>query len=259
MMIVKLGGSVITRKDRYRSFRRATTRRLVREIAESGEQVVLVHGAGSFGHLVAAEHKLHLGHKNEKQVPALARVMLDVRDLNLRVLKELEDALLPAISIPPASCARMSGGKLVALDTKLFREYVEMGAMPVTFGDVVLDEQIGFSICSGDQLIDRLAKEFKPSRVIFCADVDGVYNADPKKHPDARLLQTVGEDSLRLLKNETSYTDVTGGMVGKLRNMMRMADLGAEIMVINGFAEGRLLATLKGERVIASRVVRRRG
>jgi isopentenyl phosphate kinase len=104
-----------------------------------------------------------------------------------------------------------------------------------------------------------LAKEFKPSRVIFCADVDGVYDADPKKHPDARLLKSVNEDSLRLLKDETSYTDVTGGMVGKLRNMMRMADLGAEIMVINGFAEGRLSAALKGERVIASRVVGRKG
>ena len=58
MMIVKLGGSVITRKDRYRSFRRAVTRRLAREIADSGEQVVLVHGAGSFGHLVASRHNL---------------------------------------------------------------------------------------------------------------------------------------------------------------------------------------------------------
>ncbi|HXZ24538.1 MAG TPA: kinase, partial [Methanomassiliicoccales archaeon] len=128
-----------------------------------------------------------------------------------------------------------------------------------TFGDAVLDDRLGFGICSGDQLIERLAKTFMPSRIVFCADVDGVYDADPKQHDDAAFLEAVDASTVRRLKEETSYVDVTGGMVGKLRAMMRMSDLGAEIMVINGFAEGRLKAALKGERVIASRVVGRKG
>ena len=255
MMIVKLGGSVITRKDRYRSFRRAVTRRLAQEIADSGERVVLVHGAGSFGHLVASQHNLDKGYSGTEQMPALSRVMQDVRDLNLRVMDVLENALLPVVSLPPAACASMKRGKLERLDVELFRKYMEMGALPVTFGDVVLDREMGFSICSGDQLIRRLAEEFRPKRVVFCADVDGVYSADPKKERGAELLTTVDRSYLRTLSKGTSYVDVTGGMYGKLENMLAISSMGAEVMVINGFAEGRLSQALRGKKVIASKVV----
>ncbi|MDD1769629.1 MAG: isopentenyl phosphate kinase family protein, partial [Methanomassiliicoccales archaeon] len=246
---------VITRKDRYRSFRREVTRRLAGEIADSGERVMIVHGAGSFGHLLAAKHALHEGRRNEKQIPALARVMQDVRDLDMKVIKELADALLPAVSIPPAACARMRAGVLNTLDVKLFRDYTELGAVPVTFGDVVLDDVKGFSICSGDQIIRMLAKEFAPERVIFCADVDGVYTADPKSDPKAKLLRQVDSTYLRKLSKDTSYVDVTGGMHGKLSNMVGIAKGGTDVMVINGLEKGRLRAALEGKRPVGTRVV----
>ncbi len=53
MMLIKLGGSVITDKSQYRRFDKDAVSRLCREIAESGKQAVVVHGAGSFGHIVA--------------------------------------------------------------------------------------------------------------------------------------------------------------------------------------------------------------
>ncbi len=255
MMIVKLGGSVITRKDRYRSFRREVTRRLANEIASSGERVIVVHGAGSFGHLLAAKHSLHEGRTDEKQIPALARVMHDVRDLDQKVLAELEAALLPAVSIPPAACARMSDGVLKCLDTRLFRDYAQLGAVPVSFGDVVLDDVKGFSICSGDQVIRVLAKEFSPERVIFCADVDGVFSADPKTNRGAKLLRTVDSSCLNSVDKKTCYVDVTGGMHGKLRNMIDIAKQGADVMVINGLEKGRLEAALMGKEPIGTRVI----
>ena len=255
MMIVKLGGSVITRKDRYRSFRREVTRRLAGEIADSGERVIIVHGAGSFGHLLAWKHALHEGRKNEKQIPALARVMQDVRDLDQKVLAELHDALLPAVSIPPAACARMRNGVLVSLDTELFSDYIELGAIPVSFGDVVLDEVKGFGICSGDQIIRVLAKEFSPERVIFCADVDGVCTADPNSNKDAKLLRTVDSSCLDSVNRKTCYVDVTGGMHGKLSNMIEIARGGADVMVINGLEKGRLKAALQGKEPVGTRVV----
>ncbi|MGD1060190.1 MAG: isopentenyl phosphate kinase [Methanomassiliicoccales archaeon] len=255
MMIVKLGGSVITHKGRYRSFRRDVTKRLAGEIAGSGERVIVVHGAGSFGHLLAAKHALHEGRKDEKQIPALARVMRDVRDLDQKVLAELQEAFLPAVSIPPAACARMKGGVLKSLDTKLFRAYTELGAMPVTFGDVVLDETKGFSICSGDQLIRLLTKEFAPERVVFCADVDGVCSSDPKTDKCARLLRTVDSSCLDSVSKGTCYVDVTGGMHGKLSNMLEIAKGGADVMVINGLEKGRLKAALQGKEPVGTRVV----
>ena len=246
---------MVTRKDRYRSFRREITKRLAREIASSGERVIIVHGAGSFGHLLAAKHALHEGKKNEKQIPALARVMQDVRDLDQKVLAELQDALLPAVSIPPAACARMSDGVLKSLDTGIFQEYSDLGAVPVSFGDVVLDDVKGFSVCSGDQIIRVLAKELSPERVIFCADVDGVCTADPRTNRDAKLLRTVDSSCLDSVNKKTCYVDVTGGMHGKLSNMIEIAMQGADVMVINGLEKGRLKAALTGKEPIGTRVV----
>ena len=61
MILVKLGGSVITDKGRYRTFDPETTDRLAEEIARTGQDVMVVHGAGSFGHMLDKEHRLHLG------------------------------------------------------------------------------------------------------------------------------------------------------------------------------------------------------
>ena len=58
MIIVKLGGSIITDKAEYRKFRADTVDRLAGEIVSSGKQVIIVHGAGSFGHILAKEHSL---------------------------------------------------------------------------------------------------------------------------------------------------------------------------------------------------------
>ena len=49
MILIKLGGSVITDKSQYKKFDREQAERLCREIAESGVPVIIVHGAGSFG------------------------------------------------------------------------------------------------------------------------------------------------------------------------------------------------------------------
>lgn len=255
MMLVKLGGSVITHKDKYRSLNLKALERLASEIARSGEQVVLVHGAGSFGHLLAHKFGLGRGLGDPKQIEGVAKVQMDVRDLNQMVMRSLDAADVPAVSLPPSACAVMESGKLVTLDMEPFRRYVELGIVPVTFGDVVLDRKQGFGICSGDQLMYRLAEEFRPERIVFCADVDGIFTADPNIDEGAELLEKVDRQVLDSLPRTERHTDVTGSIYGKIECMLRMADLAEEVVVINGLAEGRLHDALKGRKVIGSRVV----
>src|SRR3989442_3561614 len=62
MLLVKLGGSVITVKSKYRTLRGPDLSRLARELAAgAGPDTVLVHRAGSYGHILAAEHGLKDG------------------------------------------------------------------------------------------------------------------------------------------------------------------------------------------------------
>ena len=80
MFLVKLGGSVITDKARYRVFNKDRVARLCSEIAESGKDVIVVHGAGSFGHVLAKRHSLQDGYSDPEQIPAAARVQSSTRE-----------------------------------------------------------------------------------------------------------------------------------------------------------------------------------
>mgnify|MGYP002684126917 CR=1 FL=1 len=108
MILVKLGGSVITDKGRYRTFDPDTAGRLAEEIARTGQDVVIVHGAGSFGHILAKEHRLHLGISDGSQLLGASLVMSDVRELDLEVCRRLSAKGVRAVPLPPASCAAMS-------------------------------------------------------------------------------------------------------------------------------------------------------
>jgi isopentenyl phosphate kinase len=252
MHIVKLGGSVITDKTEYRAFRADIAARLAQEIARSGEQVIIVHGAGSFGHVLAEKFKLHQGYTDPAQLQGLAKVVQDVRELNLRVIEALNGSGLSTFPIPPSSIGELDEGKLVRLKTDVFDRSLKLGLTPVTFGDVVLDRSRGFGICSGDKIIEWLAKEMRPSRIIFCTDVDGVYTTDPAVDPDAKLLERVDGGILNSLPRIQRCADVTGSIFGKIESMLRISRYSGECLVINGLVPGRLEDALRGEKVIGS-------
>ena len=249
MILIKFGGSVITDKSRYRTFNAERVKRLCKEIKDSGEKVIIVHGAGSFGHVLAKEHGLNDGFKDESQIPAVAQVCYDVRDLNSMMIKELNDAGLPAISVPTGSCFMMEDRRLIIDDPTVLTSMIDKGIMPVMFGDVVMDSRLGFAICSGDQIMEVLTRILRPSRVIFVSDIDGLYDKDPKTNPDAKLIRDVNKDTLKEVSTDITVADVTGGVRGKMETMLRMCSKGCDCILVNGAVEGRLLSLLKGEDV----------
>lgn len=249
MILIKFGGSVITDKSRYRTFNADRVKRLCKEIRDSGEKVIVVHGAGSFGHVLAKENNLNDGFKNESQIPAVAQVCYDMRDLNAMIVKELNDAGLPAVSVPTGSCFMMRNRELIIDDPAVLKSMFDKGIMPVMFGDVVMDTELGFAICSGDQIMERLKEIFEPSRVIFVSDIDGLYNKDPKNNKDAKLIENVDKDVLKSVETDITVADVTGGVRGKMETMLRMCSEGCDCVLVNGTVEGRLLTLLKGGKV----------
>ena len=53
------------------------------------------------------------------------------------------------------------------------------GKVPVLHGDVVRDSEQGCAILSGDTLVECLTEEFKPKRVVFISDVEGIFTSNP--------------------------------------------------------------------------------
>ena len=249
MMLIKLGGSVITDKSRYRTFNKDRVVSLCKEIVQSGKSAMIVHGAGSFGHMVAKQYGLQNGLVDFRQVIAVAQVQNDVRDLSSMVVKELIACGIPAVSVPPGSCFVMDDGELVIGDDEPLRALAHIGIMPVMFGDVVMDRKKGFGICSGDQAMEVMARMFKPEKVIFVSDIDGLYTADPKTNPDAELIPEVTTEGLKRISSEHTMDDVTGGVVAKMEAMLRMCDEGRDCILVNGTVPGRLLSAMRGEEI----------
>jgi isopentenyl phosphate kinase len=258
MILVKLGGSVVTDKSQLRTFRKASCDALARELAHAvGEGLIVVHGAGSFGHIVVKEHELHKGIKRKSQLSQVAVVQRDVRELNLKVLESLIDGGIPAASVPPASSSTFDNGEVISFSDGPFANLLALGLTPVTFGDIVPDKSMGVSICSGDLMMLELAKRFEPGLVVFCADVDGIYDKDPKVNSGAHLLPAVDGSALEELTDRSGGADVTGGMKGKLERMLAIAKHCEKCMIVNGNVRGRLESALKGEEVVSTKVLPR--
>ncbi|MCJ2555849.1 MAG: isopentenyl phosphate kinase family protein [Candidatus Thermoplasmatota archaeon] len=256
MMLVKLGGSLITDKARLKTFRADRMRVLAQEIGLSGVEMILVHGAGSFGHILAKEHKLEDGYLNDKQLPGVSHVQRDVKTLNLMVMDALIAEGLKPVSLAPSSIVRLNDGALESIDYKPFKEYVRLDLMPVTFGDVVLDTEKKFAICSGDDLMLWLSREFKPEKAVFATDTDGVYSSYPPAEGE-KAIEQLDWDTFKTIEGETARADVTGGIFRKLRLMFDIADMGVETWVINGGVDGRLMKFLMGHGAPGTQISRR--
>lgn len=249
MILIKLGGSVITDKSQYKKFNEEQAARLCREIAESGRSCIMVHGAGSFGHVLAKKYRIQDGLQDYGQVAAAAMVHHDAMELGMLMTSELMKAGIPASSVAPGNCFVLDNGKLVVNDDEFLRRMAHIGIMPVTFGDVVMDRTKGFAIVSGDQMMEYLATVFKPERIVFVSDIDGLYTKNPKLHPDAEFIPVVDRKTMEAVGTEENVDDVTGGVRNKMETMLRMCTPECDCVLINGTVPGRLLSLLKGEDV----------
>src|SRR3989454_2861527 len=165
MLLVKLGGSVITVKSKYRTLRGPDLSRLAWELAAgAGPDTVLVHGAGSYGHILAAKHRLKEGAQGPDQLAAVAQVQRDVRALDLKVLDALLRARLRPAAVPPSLGMRDHDGRLASFDVGPFPDFLMRQLLPVSFGDVVMDTKRRVSVAPGGEGVPGTAKAFPPGR-----------------------------------------------------------------------------------------------
>ena len=100
MYIIKLGGSTITDKSKKSIFKTKIMNNLSKEIKKAKKTCIIVHGAGSFGHILAKKYNLNDGYKNENQLKGFSETMQMVQVLNSNVLKSLNKTFSKSIIFP---------------------------------------------------------------------------------------------------------------------------------------------------------------
>ncbi|KPV61945.1 MAG: Isopentenyl phosphate kinase [Candidatus Bathyarchaeota archaeon BA1] len=257
---MKLGGSVITVKEKIMAPNLKAIRRLAGEVRDARvKPLIIVHGGGGFGHPVAKQYGIKGGYKDPSQVMGFSRTHQAMLTLNKLVVDALIDREIPAVAVQPSSVIITKLGRIHVMEERPLTKLLEMGFVPVLYGDAVLDSDMGFSILSGDQLVASLAIRLNANHIIIGVDVDGLYTADPRIDPSARLIPHITLPELRGLQHkieEARLTDVTGGMLGKVLELIMAVEWGIPATIVNATKAGNVYKALKRERVTGTMIER---
>lgn len=255
-VILKIGGSAITDKSGELEAKTQVINRLAQEIQKAEvKSLILVHGGGSFGHPSAKRNSIREGFRNPNQLIGFAETHHFMTVLNGLVMDSLIMNGVPAVSITPSSCMATEKGRIKVFESAPLKMLMKIGFLPVLYGDAVADTKMGFTILSGDQIVSALALQLNAQRIIMGVDVDGLFDTDPKEkdiQKTATLLTHVTLDDLRRLTSamdKPNDSDVTGGMYGKLMELMPAVEHGVSVTITNAAEEGRIYRALRNEKV----------
>ncbi|MBX3021116.1 MAG: glutamate 5-kinase [Bdellovibrionales bacterium] len=113
--------------------------------------------------------------------------------------------------------------------------------------DAVATEEIRFG--DNDSLASQVAVMMKAERLVLLTDVDGLYDADPKKHRHAQLISyraSLAKKDLDLARGKSVSKMGTGGMYSKLLAAQKASREGIVTHLVRGDIPGHLLTLAEG-------------
>jgi isopentenyl phosphate kinase len=249
-VVIKWGGGLITFKDQLCTVNQEVIDELAEVCSKTDKRLVIVHGAGSFGHMKAKQFRLAEGRIDGlNQDDAVQDVRSDMLKLNKHVMDSLAKSGVSAKSFPPHEWARGTGpefkGELPVFD-----------GVTVVFGDVVDDEEQEFGILSGDDIMLRYATELpNVERAVFAiGGVDGILRVPPNRATPDDLIE-IWHPELEFEGEHASDIDVTGGIGLKAARGAEISSAGVDVILINGEHPARVIDAIEGKSVIGTRII----
>ena len=260
LLLLKIGGGVITDKSTHYGLREDVLERLVGEIATARKElrnadIIIGNGAGSFAHVSAAKYRTAEGFVNDESRIGLGWVRLDAVKLNQIVLEQFLSANVPVFSFSPSSFTVVNNGKTTKLFLQPMIDALEKGLVPIVYGDPIIDEKRGCGIFSTERVFDDLAKAFiktRMVRVIHISAEDGVY-----KKGQASVFEKITANNFSEVKRHLGGSkgiDVTGGMLHKVQECLGIAKFGICSEIISGLVPGRVRAAVLGQTVVGTTI-----
>jgi len=253
VVFLKLGGSLITDKNRPHTPRMEVIRRLAAEILaarmkDASLRILLGHGSGSFGHVPARRYGTRQGVRTEQEWRGFVEVWREAVQLNRIVVDALGEAGLPAISLPPSSSTLARDGQVESWNLAPVRRALEASLLPVVFGDVVFDSQRGGTILSTEDLFSYLAEQLQPQRILLAGIEAGVWADFPSCTRLVDEITPASWNDLSATVGGSTAPDVTGGMASKVRQSLelvgRISNL--EVFIFSGESMGAIEQALNG-------------
>ncbi len=252
LIFLKFGGSLITDKNQTETARLDVLQFLLSDLRKYLDEnpdtrMLIGHGSGSFGHHAAAKFQTQLGVSSEAEWRGFQEVWTSAHRLNTVFMEQAEIAGLPVMSFPPSANLISSGHKVKSWDILPIQRSLEAKLIPVVYGDVVFDQQIGGTIFSTEELFSYLAQFLHPSKILLAGLEAAVYQDFPDKQIP---LQSISKDDPpESYIKQSQFQDVTGGMRSKVEEMQKLCreNPGTQIEIFSAQEEGALFQALNGQ------------
>ena len=253
MILVKLGGSVITDKSKPFTERRDVIKRLAEEIhssmKDSRYNLIVGNGGGSYPHIPANKYQVHKGLKDANNFKGVTLVQDAAARLNRLIVSALIDTNENVMSIQPSASILAKSSKIIEWDLKIIQEMLNLNLIPVVYGDVIIDIKQGYSIVSTEEIFFYLANNLDVKRIIIGSDVDGVID---KRLTSEKKVDVITPSDRKWTTSSirgAETIDVTGGMKTKVELLLTLAEeKGIESEILNATKPGLLELALKGKK-----------
>ncbi len=231
-IVVKLGTSTLTHKTGRLNIRRIE--RIVKNLADlhnAGHEIILV-SSGAIGLGMAK-----LGLNERPQETPLKQACAAVGQCELMYFY---DKLFSDYNL---NVAQMLLTKYVLLEDRknnvqnALRELLSYNVIPiVNENDTVAIDELELEVGENDSLAATVAVLGKADLLIIMSDIDGLYDGDPKKNSEAKLIPVVYgiDDEIRRLAGGAGSDLGTGGMKTKIDAAQIVMQNGIDMIIVNG-------------------------
>ncbi|MBN1802286.1 MAG: isopentenyl phosphate kinase family protein [Candidatus Lokiarchaeota archaeon] len=262
IILLKLGGSLLTDKNKPYSIRKEIVRNVLSQIIKVYKKIIVIHGGGSFGHPPAKKYQISGGLNSaiSNQILGVAETHQSMNYFNSYLVNILVENRYPAITMQSSSIFVKEGNSMSMHSQDIIETILNLGLTPILYGDVIFDKNGSFSIISGDEIIYLLClglTEYEVSKVIFTMETDGIYIKDDNNKNGHVLLNDCFArelDSLELA-DLGQKIDVTGGIKGKIDFIKKICDLNVPVQLVNGLKEDYILKALMNQDVDCTNIL----
>ena len=258
-IVIKLGGSLITNKEIENTIHRHSIERIGKVISSligNDYSIIIIHGAGSFGHILARKWDIAGGANKEiisiqrKNVEIIRKNMINLNDEIINIFSKIG---IKSEGFPPSKWASGTG-EFFEGDLSFLSKFPSDN-IPILFGDVInIYDKREFGILSGDDLMARVSKEIADvtHSIFLIGDAPGVMNKPPY-FKDSKLIPVWNKNTILELEHK-SEIDVTGGMELKLLRASSITEKVENVWFLDGREPERILDLLENGKTIGTKI-----
>ena len=245
-VVVKVGTSTITYsngKINYEKIEKLA--RIMTDLQNQGKEMILVSsGAGAAG-----VGRLGLDAK-PSTIPGKQACAAVGQGILMHIYERLFGEYGQVVAQVLLTKADMVNRHSYANARNALQEMISWGVIPIiNENDVVAIDE--FKIGDNDNLSALVASLADADLDILLSDIDGLYTANPKTHPEAKLVSVVEEvtPAIEATAGGVGSKNATGGMLTKLQAAKNAMSAGIALVIANGENLEVLRRIMKGEPV----------